>query len=91
MLITLAALLLVGFKLFLARVSRVIGNTYLPNFMVLDQSLIEKWAKNWFLTFDPWLHNIDRLFILNIGSAYQDVYAYQISMSCHVQLLRYKQ
>ena len=53
MLSTLAALLLVGFKLFLARVSRVIGNIYLPNFMVLDQSLIEKWAKYWFLTFDP--------------------------------------
>ena len=53
MLITLAALLLVSFKSFLTHVSRVIGNTYLPNFMVLDLILIEKWAKNWFLTFDP--------------------------------------
>ena len=52
MLITLAALLLVGFKIFLAHVSRVIGNTCLPNLMVLDQILIEKWAKNGFLTFD---------------------------------------
>ena len=40
-------------RIFLARVSRVIGNTYSPNFMVLDHILIEKWAKNWFLTFDP--------------------------------------
>ena len=84
MLITLAALLLVGFKSFLAHVSGVIGNTYFPNFMVLDQILNEKWAKNGFLTFDPWLHNIDRLFIMDIGSVYRDVYPYQISMSCHV-------
>ena len=75
MLITLAALLLVGFKSFLAPASRVRGNTYLQNFMDLDQIIIEKWAKNWFLTLDPWLHNIERLFILDIGSTYWDVYA----------------
>ena len=59
--------------------------------MVLDQILIEKLAKKYFLTFDLRLNNIDRLFILDVGSVYSDVTAYQISMSCHVQFLRYNQ
>ena len=50
---TAATLLLVGFTPNLACVSRVMSKTYLPNFMVLDQILREKWAKNSFLTFDP--------------------------------------
>ena len=50
-----------------------------------------KWRKTVFRPLNPYYILSIIVFIFNIDSPHWDVYTYQISLSCHMQFLRYQQ